>query len=270
MRQPTYPFADWQWRWLNSPGMPSFGEESLVRQAARAIALPFGVTGQGQVDGRSKLNVDRFAFLTEKRPWGNKGYYSCGDIAGGMLCFIGCRDEGIINRDDDDLDGVADWKPEAPTANEHDWWDVRGTRPWKTGWNITLLKQGSINAKCWERAVDGYLPQQGDIFMVGVGTMQEHVGIFVSDPEAQEDGVSWVYTTVEGGQVDASGQCAKVYTTTLHRSGGKVYTRRAGNGQPDKLVDGFINVAKVPLVAPALVPPDFTLGRPVSGLGHDV
>jgi len=262
VRVPAYPFADWHWTWLDSPGMPSFSADSLRRQAARAIALNFGTTGQGQVDGRSKLEVDRFAFITEKRPWGNKSYYSCGDVAGGLLCFLGCRDEGIVNRDDDNLDGVADWKPEQPTRNENDWWDVKGTKAWKTGWNITLLKQGSINAKCWHAASDGYLPQQGDVFLVGVGGM-EHVGIFASDPMEEEDGVSWTYTTVEGGQVDAGGQCARTYTTLFHRVGNKVYLRRDGKSQPDKLVDGFIDISKLSLESPALVPPEFTLGRPV-------
>lgn len=276
MRAPPAPFAGWRWRWLNrfAPGSVVADERrdaacAIARGLARGAMAPSPATRSSPE--RTELDVARFRFVTEGRPWGNPSYYACGDIVGAVLCFSGCRSDQIVNRDDDNLDGHADadprFPPEAPT-NADGGWDVRGLRAWKAGWNLTLLRQGSKEAGCWVDTStfteETPLPRRGDCPQVSYGLPSQHTLVLVSDPEpldaAPGETVNeWVCTTVEGGQVNEHGQCVCTYTTFLRRDGAHLYVSRTSGGG-GRVMDGYVSVVDVPLAAPALLPPDCDAG----------
>lgn len=261
--------------------MPSHVEADLRREAVVAIAEAFAWTGMGQgvvpAEGmpegqpipdlarlpRTKLLVERFRWLTENRPWhpGPGGYSTCGDAVGGIYSLLGCRAETLVNRDDDDGNGRPDAK-EPPS-------DERGQRAWLVGQNLSLLKGGAIKAGCWvDRsqidATGRLLPGMGDAFLIGDTNLEQHVGLLLDDI-AYEDGEPFA-PTLEAGQVDRGGQCARVYRTYFHRIGGDWWLSRSPDpARPKRRLQGYIDVTRLPLSQPARVPPEFEGGVPAEG-----
>ena len=282
MRAAGPPLSDWTWRWLG--GFPTIAAIEIAnrREAVAALCRAFAPSGVGpgiEIDAltagghkrpRTRHEVDLFRWITEGRGWG-KAYSTCGDGVGGIYCCLGLRSEQILNRNDDNIDGIDDPRfpaSEPTTSNDRpsvpapaEWWDVGGTKAWRVGWNLTMIRQGAIDTGCWVRAKDGQLPQVGDAFLVDYGTSVDHVGLIVEGPDEVADGV-YRYLTCEAGQVDAGGQCFKLYETHYKRSGSSVIMERQAPLKR-RVLDGFIDLAKLPLDAPALVPPGFTVGAPV-------
>jgi len=253
-------FDGWREVWLNAPSLSSIQEEELRRDAACAIALAFDGTGQGigvknkRGVPRDEHQVDLFHFLCEGRAWGNPTFSTCGEGVGCWLSLLGCRIEGLVNRDDDDHDGVKDTKQ--PAA---DW---RGTRDWKIGWDIILLTSGSKHEGCWVPASLGQLPKPGDCFLIGSGG-SEHVGMFVADPEETENENEWSVQVVAAGHVDAGGQCCDLGTDYLEFDPGTHQWFLGGTkGKRGREMQGFVDLSKLPLDAPAIVPPGFDQGKP--------
>lgn len=263
---PTNPFASWRIEPLNR-GLPGSIEVAARREAAQAIMRAFVGSGAGvgvfidrdghEYNPRVHSTVERSRFaprtpaqvalfhrVTEGRHVGNSKFYTCGELVGLVYSLLGCRDEGIVNRDDDDLDGIADDKQ--PPA------DDRGQRPWKVGWNLALLKSGAQRSGCWVNADDGLLAAQGDAFMCG-DNGGEHVGLWESDPEPTGREGEWVAPTIEAGQLDSGGQCSKRFLTYLRREGQKLFISRARTG--GRVYVGHVDLAGLPLVAPARLPP---------------
>lgn len=279
------PFSGWQWRWLASPGGVSMVEDDLRRQAAVYLADAFAwggvneavVPGKGMPRGqpvpiealspRGGLRVDRFRWLTEGRPWQQPSHSCCGYLPGGIYCLMGLRNEKILNRDDDNIDGVPDAR-EKPRGNDP-WWHIKGQKAWRVGWNLTMLRQGSIDLGCWQdarrsnRVGKDLLPQMGDSPLLNFGKPDEHTLVITSDLE-EVAANEWSCTTTEAGQVDEGGQCVRVYQSFVRREAGQLWLSRT-EGDDGRLVDGWIDVGRIPLDAPALLPPQYRLGRLAEG-----
>lgn len=266
------PFSSWHIEPLNR-GLPGIIEVAARREAAQRVMRAFVGTGAGpkviiDADGheynpRVHSTGDRSRFfqrtpaqwtlfqrVTEGRHVGNNKFYTCGELVGLVYSLLGCRDEGIVNRDDDDLDGIADGKQ--PPAED------RGQRPWKVGWNLTLLKSGAQKAGCWVNAADGILAAQGDAFMCGEDG-GEHVGLWEADPEPTGRPDEWCAPTIEAGQLDSGGQCTKRFLTFLRRESNRIIVSRTRGGAGRPYV-GHVDLAGLPLVAPARLPPVAVVG----------
>lgn len=249
MRAPPYPFSDWVWRWVDPPEQDLPDRDEVVRSAMVYITMSLSNGGVKVKPGRSQLDVDKFNSVTERRYVGNAKYSTCCDVVGASLALLGCKDERIINRDDDDFDGVKDdsQKP----SDGRSWWDTPGSKPWKMGANVSMLYQGSISAGAWVKVKPGVLPRRGDSFLLDYG-VNEHFATFATDLSPDGNG-GWRGKTVEGGQVDEHGQCVVIYSVTLYWRNGVCYLKR--DGKKERVLCGWIDVAKVPITAPALLPP---------------
>ena len=248
MRPPAHPFSDWTWRWLDPPEQDVEDRDGNVRNAIVAITMSLSSGGIKVKPGRSQLDVDKFDAITERRYVGNKKYSDCCDLVGGALALAGCTDERIINRDDDDFDGVKDAKQ--PSHEDRSWWDDKGAKPWKVGANVSMLYQGSIAAGAWVKAEKSKVPSRGDSFLLDYGT-NEHFGTFVTD--MLFDGHVWSGHTVEGGQVDEFGQCVKIYRVEMYWRNNVCYLRR--DGMKERVLHGWIDATKLSYTRPALLPP---------------
>lgn len=253
-RTPPYPFEDWKYRWITPPEQDAPDWEAEMRRAASAIFREFIGAGVKIKPGRSQRQVDIFQFVTERRAIGNPRYSECVDFAGGMLCFLGVRDDGFVNRDDDDLDGKKDTMSADTDAP---WWNVRGSKLWRMGMNVTMLHQGSVRLGAF-RKPGIFRPDEGDPFFVDLGTGMDHVGVFLTSP-VQIDEESWSVVTGEGGQVDEVGQCCLEYEAVIERPHGKPWTLTR-KGKKPRVFSGFIDLTSVKMDAPAMVPPSFRGG----------
>lgn len=258
------PFDGWTVEPIDGWG-PGSVNTAARRDAAARVMRAFVGTGAGagvKVDGngiasphgapRSPLSVARFNRVTEGRHVGNAKYSMCGDLVSVVYSLLGCRDERIINRTDDDLDGIADAKQPPDPA--------RGLLGWKVGWTVTMLLDGARKAGCWVPSNEGRLPAQGDAFLCG-DNGAEHVGLWEEDPEDCGAETShnalheWAGYTVEGGQVDAGGQCIKRYLSYLRRDpDGRLFISRTP-GKGGRIYQGHIDLASIPLSSPARLPP---------------
>jgi hypothetical protein len=245
--KPAAPFQDWGWRWVDPPEPPPFYDPGAnIREAVVAIARALSRGGVAVTAERTAQDVALFNAVTEKRYVGNNNYQTCGDVVGGTMALAGVRDENVINRDDDNFDG----KKDRPGVDMVSWWDVQGTKSWKVGWNITMLRQAAIDIKAWYRKS---LPSRGDYFLLDYGTGLEHMGIVICDPLLVGDR-HWQVVTVEGGQVDQHGQCVREYVNDLLQQPDGTFVLHRKGGKPRK-VDGFADVAAFDYAVPALLPP---------------
>jgi len=254
IHRPLPPLSDWEWRWLDPPEQDPPLRDEWIRQGARSIAMALSSGGVRKTVDRTQKDVDLFNMATERRYVGNPRYSACGDIVGFTLCLLGCRDEGIVNRDDDNLDGKPDAKQGADMMSD---WDIRGARGWRSGMNIALLKQGAINAKAWVSArqgVDLSKLGMGDYFLLDEGTMAEHVGQIVSVPVYDPTRKLYRAYAVEGGQVDQFGQCVRLYEVEFSVEGGKAIYYRPETKRKSVL-SGWADITRIPYTAPALLPP---------------
>lgn len=257
-KRPPYPFEDFSYRWIEPPEQDAPYAQRDRRTAMSFIALSFVGAGVAKKPGRTQRMVDIFAFVTEGRAKGNPKYSECVDFAGAALAMLGVRDERVINRNDDNMDG----KPDAQAAESPYWWDQMGKHDWRVGQNVSMIFSGGKAAGAWVNAGIGVVPKLGDVFLLDYGTGREHVGVVASTPYKAEDG-SWRFQTVEGGQVDEAGQCCQLFETTLHWQGSSTLMTRAGRSS--RVLCGFIDVGKIELLAPAMVPPVCSnVGFPVS------
>jgi hypothetical protein len=263
MKTPMLPLEPTKRAWLTSVGLSDEGDVETRRRAAAAIAKRcawIGWTkGVETVAGiRTQDRVDLFKIMCEGR--NGKGYWGCSDTVNFLLASLGLRDERIINRDDDNLDGVPDEKQ--VEAN-----DDPGKNHWRVSQSVTMLIQGSKTVGAWVPATQtGPLPQMGDWFQIG-DNGGEHVGIFVSyfrPITSDEDGeAGWYVDTVEGGQVDAGGACVVPYTEIIRlRKDGTLWMSRDPKVLGKRLY-GWGNIEVYDLLAPAQVPVSFEGGREV-------
>lgn len=266
-------------RWLSAPSAPSDVEETWRRTAAADIAQSLAWTGAGEgvktpLGPRTRALVDLFRRVTEGRAFWPK-YSCCCDVVGYVLAALGLRDERIVNRDDDDLDGVPDDKQQ----EGRDLWDGPGETHWRVTQNIIMLQAGSRAAGCWVDAKSGDLPELGDCPLVGgedpIHGGPSHVLALVShllplpatDPfYRQHPGCTAAHLghSIEGGQVDAGGQCVVPYVVIFWRdSSGALWFSREGHPGARR-VQGWVSIAKVTLTAPAQLPDtSASLGRAV-------
>lgn len=253
----------------------------LVRGAMVAVAERCAWSGAGLGTDlgegrgrRDKARVALFKTITEGRGMSRK-YSTCGELVGFCLASLGLRDERILNKDDDDLDGVADAKQRRGLDSP----GIAGQHAWKVGQVITMLVEGSRQAGCWvsASAIPGRLPRAGDCALVGENG-QEHVFVITSDLCVVSEN-RWVFRSVDAGQVDAGGQCTKAFAENyLSKQGARwVHTRGTSEGwqhvvreKSSRPLIGWIDLDKVPLPGPALLPASFTEGcepwQPLGGL----
>lgn len=265
-------------RWLSAIGLSSDVEADWRRQASAALAKHYAWTGakvgvKTPLGPRTQEMVDRFRTATEGRAtW--SGYSCCCDICGVVLSGLGLRDERIVNRDDDDLDGVPDDKQQTG----RDVWDGPGTEHWRVTQNIIMFHSGSRAAGYW-RTPGGNrfprFPEQGDMPLIGGETPADggasHVFIIASDltPADAADWPkyakqAWVCDAVHGGQVDEGGQCVQEIATILWLdASGTMWCSRVGKPGARK-VQGWIDVTALALTAPAQLPDDCDVGREVN------
>lgn len=236
--------------------------KAIVRRAMVAVAERCAWSGSGLgVDlgedrgKRDAARVALFKTITETRGM-TPSYSTCGELVGFCLASMGLRDERILNKDDDDLDGVVDAKQRRGIDSP----GIAGQYGWQMGKVITMLMQGSMAAGCWVAAsqVPARLPRAGDCVLIGENG-GEHVFVVVTDLAPWPDG-AFEFASVDAGQADAGGQCTKRFPTNfLKRVNGRWYVARglALSGRP---LIGWIDLDKVPLPGPALVPASFTEG----------
>lgn len=254
IHDPLPPLDGWRWRWLDPPEQDPPQRNEWIRLGAQSIAWALSNGGVKSHDHRSQMDVDLFNMATERRYVGNPRYSACGDIVGFALCLLGCRDEGIVNRDDDNLDGKPDTRQGPDIMSD---WDIRGVRGWRSGMNIALLKQGAINSKAWVSAKAGptqFTMDMGDYFLLDEGTMAEHVGQIVSTPVWDPSRKLYRCMSVEGGQVDKFGQCVRAYTVEFSWEGSKLTYYRPETKRKS-VVSGWADITKIPYTTPALLPP---------------
>lgn len=253
-RTPPYPFENWKYRWITPPEQDAPDWEAEMRDAASMIFQEFIGSGVKSTKVRSQRQVDVFQFITEGRAHGNPRYSECVDFAGGMLCFLGVRGEGLINRDDDDLDGKKDT---VSADTDAPWWNIRGSRLWRMGMNVALLYQGSISLGAF-RKPGVSMPERGDPFFVDLNTGLDHVGVFLTDPVKTGES-TWSVKTGEGGQFDGVGQCCLEYDAVIERLGENSWMLTR-NGKKPRVFSGFIDLTSLKMDAPAIVPPSFEGG----------
>lgn len=243
----AYPLDGWVRRWIHPPEREENPGDR--RAAASAIGAALSRGGTRVTAFRTQREIDLFLLANERRHQGNPRYSDCGDQAGAMLALLGVRDERIVNRNDDNMDGVPDARQNPDSLP----WDVIGVRPWRVGANISMLKQGFSIHGAWRTPRGGGLPQPGDIFLLDEGTGREHVGIMIG---AQD--------TAEGGQVDNFGPCCRSYRVRFSVVNGVTRMVRLANNTDaplfsswarDSVLSGWGDITMLPLAAPAVLPP---------------
>jgi len=149
-------------------------------------------------------------------------YSACGDLVHYILRCIGCRDESLVNRNDDG-----------------------GTHPWDVGKNLTKLNTSPY----WHRHVKGVLPTRGCLCMIGEPA---HVFIFEG---FSADGLTVV--TYDYGKWDnkkgAGGH--RTVSKVGYTSGGLLTIG-------GRTLYGWIQPEEVPLTESAIVPNSFEGGVP--------
>jgi len=132
------------------------------------------------------------------------GYSCCGDLVMNTLALLGLRDDRLLNRTDDDSDGTIS-AAEARTK-------------WSVGKNLIKMQTGAA-ALAKESGYDTWVkktndwdlrPQVGDMPIIGGPAGGGYAHTFVV--------VGWegdVMLTVDGGSVDAGGQCVKSHRKKL-------------------------------------------------------
>lgn len=155
-------------------------EPGIVREAAVSIAR-FAVGGYG---GRY-VGEPVFERITEGRqraqdaqqirdPLHTVAYSACGDLCHYVLRCLGCRDETLVNRNDDG-----------------------GSHPWSVGRNLSMMN----GSKLWVRHTKGVLPGRGDLCMV-----ESPLHVLVFD-ELLDDGT--IITYEYGGWDQKRGACGR-------------------------------------------------------------
>ncbi len=192
-------------------------DEDILRNAAISL-VEHACNG---MIGRN-LGDSVFNEVTESRA-GSKNYSSCGDLCAWLLARLGCRDEKLVNRNDDE-----------------------GKTPWQSGVNISKLVYGSGNA--WTACTPTQTPKPGDIVWIGNSDADTHV--FVVD---NFDLVGGVLQSFDYGQWFNGAPGGQHRTRKLSIQNGNVFadTRR---------VHGFIDLSKVFFASSAVVPDDFEGG----------
>jgi hypothetical protein len=240
--------------------------KALVRRAMVAIAercawsgASFGVDLGGTRGARGADRVALFRQITEGRGMA-PSYSTCGDVVNWCLASMGVRYEGLINRTDDNLDGIDDAKQLRGLGTPF----IAGGSVWQVGRVITKLVQGSRDVGCW---VEGSTfpkrrPRAGDCGLVGRDGA-EHVFVFTSDVEECEDQLGvFQFSSVDGGQFDGQGQCVKAFHENLIRRSqvAGAWTAGRSSTNPGRPLMGWIDLDRAPMPGPALVPASFTDG----------
>lgn len=207
------------------------GGES-VQAIARGLALH--LSDATQTPGEPAKNILPSTVTQQAKVWfvceGRQvwpKYSCCADVAHAILSLMGFEDQhGIkmLNRDDDNADGLVD-------ANE-------AKSQWIVSWNIAMLINGAkaygklMESEVWvsgsEKSESGScLIGVGDIVIVGgwAGGGYEHVMIAVG---VKQVGEKMFLVSVDGGQVDAGGQCLKVCERELKFSNGRWWVGNRG------------------------------------------
>lgn len=144
-------------------------------------------------------------YLTEGRCI-YKNYSCCGDVVHTVFSLLGLRDTRLLNRDDQNSDGIV-------TAQE-------ARTKWSIGRNLAKMISGAktlgsvVGYDGWVTKTDNpsVIPLLGDMPIIGGsgGGGAEHTFVVVEwDPETR------IMTSVDGGQVDAGGQCVSVIKRQL-------------------------------------------------------
>lgn len=260
MKCPMLPLEPTKRVRLYTAGIP--GDDDLRRRAAVAVAKRLAWSGWGlgvETGGgfRDQDRVDLFKRIVEGR--NGKGYSTCSDAVTYYLASMGLRDESIIDRDDDNADGIPDEKQVEPND------DVLGRNHWIVGRAVTMLIEGSKKAGAWvDCKAGGPESDAGDWFWIGDHGM-EHVGIFASAWRPCEDldlGAvkAWYADTVEAGQVDAGGQCTCQYVEVIRQfADGRFFMSRKP-GEAGRRLYGWGSLTAYTLSAPAQVPVSFEGG----------
>ena len=192
----------------------------ILRQAATAL-VTYAVNG----DAGRNIGDTVFNEITEGRA-GGKGYSSCGDLCHWMMKCLGCRDESIVNRNDDG-----------------------GKVPWVSGANLSRIVYHTGAA--WTPSHQGVFASPGDIIYLALppDPMKEHVLVVLSHDANQL--ISCDYGQFFNGKAGGKKRIRKVSMI-----GSAMYA-------DDRKIMGWVNITKIPLTTTASVPDDFVGGVPV-------
>ena len=205
--------------------MKDFTPQSESERRSAALALAQYATNNSVRD----LGDSVFEEVTEGRAHA-KGYSSCGDLAHWMLARLGVRDPNLVNRN-----------------------DLGGVFSWHVGENVSRLVYHSGAA--WTKSNPEVMPQPGDIVVVydPSKTGMEHVLVVESFEGDGRDCVSHDY-----GQVDPKNG----YSAAGMKKQRVIVEQPNGWRLGDRTMLGFIDISKLQLDAPSMVPDDFNTPAP--------
>lgn len=158
----------------------------------------------------SSLGDARFDEVTQGRG-AIKGYSACGDLWNFVLFRAGCRQASIVNR----LEPAAGLE-------------------WQISENLSRPVSGAQKVGAWNIPKPGRSPEPGDLLLVGKYPVEiEHASVLLA-----KLGATW--EVGEYGQVDQEGKPAS-------KIGHPV---RAGDKLGKRMFVGWIDISKIPMVAP--------------------
>lgn len=195
-----------------------------------SVALMDHLYTASQAPGSTVFQQALIYFICEGRH-NYKGYSCCADVAHTILALMGCRETRMINRDDDNADGVVD-------EGEKD-------SKWRTQQNINMLYQGAKQLGIWVPGTSKELPSPGDVMVIQVlkNGKRQHV-LCVHHLEDDPATGSRVMVSIDGGQKDSGGQCLKRRRRVLKKKG-RYWVTYKSNGSEDRGVLGWIDVGKL-------------------------
>jgi len=175
---------------------------------------------------------------TDMIKW-KKLYSSCGDLPHWMLKMLGCRNEKLVNRNDDG-----------------------GEIPWVVGANLSRIIYSAQGSFIWSRQNKLRFPKNGDVVYLGY---PEHVGVVLGRSGSLNVGeIPEAVILAEYGQVDD----IKKGRTPTFKPAGKVRVHlvsRQYNGDiliGERSLFGWLDITTVGNDVPATVPKSFNIGTP--------
>lgn len=195
-----------------------------------SVALMDHLYTASQAPGSTVFQQALIYFICEGRH-NYKGYSCCADVAHTILSLMGCRETRMVNRDDDNADGVVDE-------------GEKGSK-WRTQQNINMLYAGASQLGLWVPGTSKAPPKPGDIVVIQVlkDGRRQHV-LCVHHLEEDRRTGNPVMVSIDGGQKDSGGQCLKRRRRILRKIG-RYWMTYSMAGKEDRGVLGWIDVGKL-------------------------
>lgn len=153
----------------------------------------------------------------------NQKYTACVDLAGLILTIAGVSVRGFTNRDDDNADGNID------TDEQKNLWSVAKNVEYLVAGAKKLSQQ--LGTQIWIEGTERLVPASGDIVVIGgsAGGGYEHALVCTNVIETENNRV---LNSIDGGQVDAGGQCVKHCARSIWDDGKRFWLKSAVVGAP--------------------------------------